>query len=208
LKEVYKKQIHIKIGFEIDYIDNQEDKINSYFNRYKSRLDFIIASIHVLNSDRGLWGMDDIIFSQEYDAIGTDNVYSQYYEVLRNMINTKEFDFDIIGHFDLPKKFNKIPKNKELIMSEIIETLELAKKRDVTIEINTAGFRKDVKEQYPSIDIIKKLYELDIPILLGSDAHSPNELAWQFKSIIKTLKKIGYNQLASFEKRKRSLIEI
>ena len=52
------------------------------------------------------------------------------------------------------------------------------------------------------------MLELDIPILLGSDAHDPSEIAWEFKPMINTLKEIGYNQLAHFEKRKRTFIEL
>ncbi|MHA1252800.1 MAG: histidinol phosphate phosphatase, partial [Candidatus Helarchaeota archaeon] len=73
---------------------------------------------------------------------------------------------------------------------------------------NTGGFRKDVGVQYPEEDIIRKMYDLDIPILLGSDAHSPEEIAWNFKIMIENLKKIGYTQLAHFNKRNRSFIEI
>ena len=68
--------------------------------------------------------------------------------------------------------------------------------------------RKQIKEQYPSVKIIKKMHELDIPILLGSDAHHPDELGFNFNNIIKLVKGIGYDQLAYFEKRKRSFIEL
>ncbi|MFX1594998.1 MAG: histidinol-phosphatase, partial [Promethearchaeota archaeon] len=63
-------------------------------------------------------------------------------------------------------------------------------------------------EQYPSKKIIREMYLLDIPIILGSDAHDPKEIAWEFEKILIMLKKIGYNQLAHFNKRKRTFIEI
>jgi histidinol-phosphatase (PHP family) len=93
-------------------------------------------------------------------------------------------------------------------MEKVVETLELAKKRDLTIEINSSGLRKNIREQYPSVEIIEKMYELDIPVLLGSDAHKIDEIAYEFKFIIDLLKKIGYNQLAYYNKRIRTFIEI
>jgi histidinol-phosphatase (PHP family) len=45
-------------------------------------------------------------------------------------------------------------------------------------------------------------------VLLGSDAHAPEEVAWKFKNMIRMIKEIGYNQMAHFSKRKRSFIEI
>ena len=79
---------------------------------------------------------------------------------------------------------------------------------DLVMEINTSGFRKDVKEQYPSTEIIRKMKELDIQVLLGSDAHDPREVGWEFKKMIGILKEMGYNQLAHFSKRKRTYIEL
>ena len=76
------------------------------------------------------------------------------------------------------------------------------------MEINTSGFRKKVKEQYPSTDIIRIMQELEIPILLGSDAHDPKEVGWEFNKMISILKNIGYNQLAHYSKRERTFIEI
>ena len=68
--------------------------------------------------------------------------------------------------------------------------------------------RKKGKEQYPSIDIIKMIYDLDILILLGSDAHKPEEVGYEFKSITKMLKDIGFTHFAHYKKRNRTFIEI
>ncbi|MHA1294396.1 MAG: histidinol-phosphatase HisJ family protein, partial [Promethearchaeota archaeon] len=210
LKKKYNQEINLRIAFEIDYFKNQEDALNSHLNRIKNNLDYILGSIHILDfqDGKGAWGFDDSRFLDDYEFYGPDKVYFHYFKMEQSMINSKKFDFDIISHLDLPKKFNHRPENKEKINNEVFKTLELIKKKNLTVEINTSGLRKNVKEQYPSNEYIQKMYELDIPILLGSDAHHPNEIAWEFKTIIKRLKKIGYNQLVHFKKRKRSFIEI
>jgi len=210
LKEKYKEDIIVRIGFEIDYLKNQEYALNNYLLPIKNRLDFILGSIHILNffDDRGAWSFDDSRFRQDFQFYGTDRVYSFYYKTVQKMLASNKFDFDIIAHFDLPKKFNDIPSNRELIWNEMMKCLELIKKRNVAMEINTGGLRKDCNEQYPSEKIIKQMYNLDIPVILGSDAHDPKEIAWEFEKIIIMLKNIGYNQLIHFNKRKRTFIEI
>lgn len=60
----------------------------------------------------------------------------------------------------------------------------------------------------PEEDIIKIIYNLDIPVVLSSDAHKPEDVGYEFRKTIKTLKNIGFNQLAHFKKRKLSFIEI
>lgn len=210
LREKFKNQINIRVGFEIDFFENQEVALNNHLNKIKSRLDYILGSVHILDfqDEKGAWGFDDSRFKKDYKYYGTDKVYTQYFKTLRKMLNSEQFDLDIVAHFDLPKKFNDFPNDKELIFNETMKTLELIKKKGMVMEINTGGLRKDVKEQYPSEEIINQMLDLDIQILLGSDAHNPNEIAWDFNSIIKLLKKVGYTQLVHFEKRNKTLLEI
>lgn len=207
LREKYKNQIDVKIGFEIDFMIDQEDILNDKIKGYKSRLDFIFGSVHILSGEKGKWCFDDNRFLKEYKNYGVDSVYLQYFEKLLKMIESKKFDFDVVGHFDLPKKFNKFPKNSELIYDKALKILEDIKKNDLVVEINTSGYRKDVNKQYPSWNLIKEIYNLDIPILLGSDAHHPSEVGYKFKEVLPELKKIGFNQLIRFTKRKKEYID-
>ncbi|MFX1314302.1 MAG: histidinol-phosphatase HisJ [Promethearchaeota archaeon] len=210
LREKYKDDLNVRIAFEIDFFENQESLLNLHLNKYKNRLDYILGAIHILNFNdgRGAWGFDDSRFRTDFNYYGPDNVYLLYYKTVQKMLNSNEFDFDIMAHFDLPKKFNDIPKNKKIVYNEVMKTLEIIKKRNIIIEINTSGLRKDAKEQYPSIEIIQEMHNLDISIILGSDAHDPNFVAWEFKKVIAMLKEIGYNYLAHFHKRKKSYLQI
>lgn len=210
LREKFKNQINIRVGFEVDFFENQEVALNNHLNKIKSRLDYILGSVHILDfqDGKGAWGFDDSRFKKDYKYYGVDKVYTQYFKTLRKMLNSEQFDLDILGHFDLPKKFNDFPNDKELIFNEAMKTLELIKKKGIVMEINTGGLRKDVKEQYPSEEIINQMLDLDIQILLGSDAHKPYQIAWEFQKMIKLLKKAGYSQLTHFEKRNKDFLEI
>lgn len=207
LRDKYKNQISVKIGFEVDFMIDQEVILIEKIKEYKDHLDFIFGSVHILSGENGKWCFDDNRFLKEYSDFGVDNVYLQYYTKLENMINSKKFDFDVVSHLDLPKKFNNFPENREIISDKVNKLLDLIKKRDLVVEINTGGYRKDVEEQYPSWDILSKIYSLDIPIVLGSDAHQPSEVAYNFKGCLTELKKIGFSQLVRFSKRKKEYID-
>ncbi|MBD3197847.1 MAG: histidinol-phosphatase HisJ [Candidatus Lokiarchaeota archaeon] len=209
LKQEYQDIIEIRTGLEIDYIKDQTERVIPLLNKNKDKIDYILGSLHVLHIGDEPWCFDDSRFMKQYNQYKTINdVYLHYYETKKRMLENTKFEFDIVSHFDLPKKFNKLPENKELVYDKASQVLEIIKKKDLTVEINTSGFRKEVKEQYPSIEIIRKLDELDIPILLGSDAHEPSEVAWKFKEITELLKKIGFSQFAHFDKRTRIMIDI
>jgi len=209
LREKYKNNIEVKIAFELDFVEKQVEKHHKYLERYSDQLDYIIGSIHNLNTRFGLFAFDDFRFLKYYHKFeDTDEIFMNYFKTMQAMINSEQFNFTTIGHFDLPKKFNIIPNNKELIMEEGINALEMVKKRDLVIEINTSGLRRPIKEQYPSEEYIKKMYNLGIDVVLGSDAHHPNEIAYEFKSSVKLLKKIGYERLAHFDKMAKSFVKI
>lgn len=209
LKVHYQNKIEIKLAFELDFIKPQVNAHKTYLEKYTNDLDYILGSVHILLRNGKMFAFDDNRFLKNYTLYDSiNNLYIDYYDNLRDMISSPEFSFDIVSHIDLPKKYNKRPEDPELIADHIDRTLELIKKENLTIEINTSGWRKEVKEQYPSKKIIKKMFELDIPILLGSDAHHPDEVGYHFKEAIKIVQDIGYNQLAYFNKRQRSFIEI
>ncbi|MFO8017403.1 MAG: histidinol-phosphatase HisJ [Promethearchaeia archaeon] len=208
LQKKYGEKITIRAGFEIDFLLNQEHLLNKQLDKFKEKLDYILGSVHILEGDRGKWSFDDSRFLQEYKDIGVDQVYLAYYETLQKMILSDSFDFDIVSHFDLPKKFNLFPKQKETVQNEAFETLELIKENEKVMEINTGGLRKEVKQQYPSKRIIEEMFSLGIPVLLGSDAHHPSEVAFEFGQMKSMLKEIGYNRLAHFENRTMHFVDL
>lgn len=100
------------------------------------------------------------------------------------------------GHFDLPKKFAIYPENRLLVDEKIEAVLHTIKTTGMAVEINSAGFRKKVTQQYPEDKIIKNLINHNIPIVLGSDAHKPHEVGFAFDTILKKLKDFGLPTLA------------
>ncbi len=183
--------ISIKIGFEVDFpFHDSFDK--TYL--YDQRIDYLIGSCHFLDD----WAFDNPRYMDKYDKIDINEVYERYYEILNYLAASKSFN--IIGHFDLVKKFGHRP-TKDL--SKIVEeTAKLISRYNIAVEINTAGLRKPVSEIYPSSDIVDILFSNNVPITLGSDSHAPEEVGYCFDKAIALIKKAGYRKIAGFEKRK------
>ena len=195
LKEKYKEKITLKKALEIDFLPGfmNEDLL-------KLDLDYRIGAVHFL----GTWGFDNPEFLSEYSKRDINDCWEEYFEATRNL--AKSGKFDIIAHMDLLKVFNYRP-TKDL-RSTIEKTLKTIKKANIAIEINPAGLRKEVKEQYPSRDILELCYELEIPITFGSDAHSVEHIGFENESIKALAKEIGFKKCANFTKRDRELVEI
>ncbi len=190
------KNIKIKTGFEVDYYENDNRYFKKHNNLYYD-LDFVIGSIHFFDEI----SMDQKEFLEKRNQIGIVNIWKKYFsEMNKLIINYREF-FDIIGHFDLPKKFgDKIPEE----LFDIVDgLLLLIKEKELVIELNTSGWYKPVKELYPSIEIIRKAKNYGIEFTVGSDAHSPTEVGRGFQNLIKILEDIGINKLITFRKHKK-----
>jgi histidinol-phosphatase (PHP family) len=126
-------------------------------------------------------------------------IWNRYYELLLEFVS--EGGFEIIGHFDLPKKFGSRPPETERIDSLIDDILTVAADNHIVMELNTAGLRKPVGEIYPSQEILRKARKKGVGITFGSDAHSPCEVAANFAEAIQLAKESGFDKYTTFENR-------
>jgi histidinol-phosphatase (PHP family) len=55
-------------------------------------------------------------------------------------------------------------------------------KGNLAVELNTSGFHYPVKEAFPSPDLLRRCAQLQIPLVTGSDAHTPEVGGQGFRS--------------------------
>jgi histidinol-phosphatase (PHP family) len=194
LKMKYAKDIEILLGYEVDFL--QGDYILDEI--IGSDVDYIIGSVHYLDD----WGFDNPAFIKEYEKRDIDTIWQEYFQA--NELMAKSGKFDIVGHMDLMKVFRFLPKKE--IKTLALQTLKTIKKANMVLEINSSGFRKPIKEQYPSQDILEVAYELNIPITFGSDAHSIEQVGLYYEDVVTLAKSIGYNEAIRFSKRDKGKI--
>jgi histidinol-phosphatase (PHP family) len=159
-----------------------------------------VGSVHFI----GDWLIDSEEQIYEWKRRDIDHVYQQYFSLVQNM--AKSGLFDIVGHLDLVKKFNFRPKND--ISGLMLETIEIIGKSKMCVEVNTGGLRKPCHEIYPSENLIKTCFDHGLPITLGSDAHSPQEVGADFDKTADFLRKIGYTEIVRFTRRKREFVRL
>ena len=71
------------------------------------------------------------------------------------------------------------------------------------MEINTSGLRKAGRAIHPHRLILAEMYRRKIPVVLGSDAHAPEDVAGGFEEAFALLEAIGYRSISYFRKRSR-----
>ncbi|PAF44275.1 histidinol-phosphatase [Helicobacter sp. 11S02596-1] len=187
-KEKYKDKIEILLGLEVDFINGKRDLIEASVLECPS--DYLIGSVHFLDD----WGFDNPEFMGEYAKRDLEACWINYLNAIEEMAKSKLFQ--IVGHLDLLKVFGHKPT--KTISPHLQKTLQAIKDAQMVLEINAAGLRKPIKEQYPSLEILKYAKKIGIPITFGSDAHDVSHVGFGYEDCAKIAKIAGYNEAIFF----------
>lgn len=198
LRDEYEGRIAVRVSVEADYIEGREAELLSILGRFE--FDYVLGSVHFMDG----WLIDAPEFADRYRQERVAEIYRRYYARLRKAIALG--CFDLIAHFDLPKKFGFLPE--EDLTDVVSATLDEAAIRNVAIELSSAGLRKPVGEIYPSRAILREMRSRDIPISLSSDAHAPEEIGAGYTQLLTLARSEGYEELATFARRVRRMVEI
>ncbi|MBC2745209.1 MAG: histidinol-phosphatase [Desulfosarcina sp.] len=196
LARQYREKITVRVGLEIDFSPRHVDRCIDIVNTFD--LDVVGSSIHFLDGEdvvtrQSAWGRGEI---------SADVVYPKYLRVLESML---DYDyFNVVCHLDLPKKYNKRPSPP--VVKGFLNLLEKIRENDLAVELNTSGFHYPVKEAFPSPELLGRCAQLQIPVVTGSDAHSPESVGRDLDKARDLLETAGYQHLTGFSHRRRETL--
>jgi histidinol-phosphatase (PHP family) len=206
LKNVYADKLNIFLGLEIDFIPGMMEDFAGLIQQ--GNLDYSIGSVHLVGNgnEKNLWFTDGPkIESYDYGLqtfFGGDirKAVKAFYNQTNQMIVSQLFD--VIGHFDKVKMHNQnryFTEDEKWYAGLVFETLELIKQRGIIVEVNTRGiYKKRSDSFFPSDFILRRMKELEIPLIISSDAHHPEELQFLFDKAVKAVQEAGYNRIMRF----------
>lgn len=207
LKAKYGKKIKIYRALEMDFVPELSNDFLHWKNQCKT--DYLIGSIHLVKppDTDSLWFIDgpkyEIYDQGLNDFFGGDikQAARTYYHQINEMIETQ--DFDVLGHMDKIKMHNRARffTEDELWYQKLVnECLDLVKQKELIVEVNTRGiYKKRSNSLFPDGLTLQKVRDLNIPILLSSDAHQPDELNLGFDDAVTKLIDIGFKEVMFFD---------
>ena len=197
-------QITLLRGTEVGFEKSIANDVTDFLNKY----DFAIRvlSIHSVSG-----GKD---FANEFRTHGewkySDDVILDYYQANYDAVSMID-NFHILGHLDYITRYTPDGANTDLTpyLDLIREILVTCIKKDIALDINTAGIRYGLPYFHPQTKILKLYKDLGGKFLtLGSDAHRVEDMNFYFKEATEILEAIGFSHITSFAKNKYEQIPI
>jgi histidinol-phosphatase (PHP family) len=190
--------IKIRAGIELDNDPDRSAAGRQWVERHWDRLDFVLGSVHFLEDDKVMF---DTVpeGSAQFENRDVDDVYRDYLKRVREMAASGLVD--CLAHIDLVKIHGHRPRGE--IDAIFGETLDLIAGKGLAIELSTAGWRKPVKEQYPSAAVIRLAKEKGIPFTTASDAHSHVQLGEEYGRLAEVMSALGVREISVYEKHER-----
>ncbi|MGZ6705517.1 MAG: histidinol-phosphatase [Solirubrobacteraceae bacterium] len=197
-----REQTDLKLGIEADFIPGREDRTGELLAAHD--FDYVVGSIHFVG--------DGALDYEKYDIwsgfSSPDRVWRTYFEWLGEAARCGLFD--ILAHPDLVKYWG--PSRRPWPERDLRSYYELAMggiaDSNIAVEVSTAGLRKPVGELYPSRALLEMVLEAGNPIVLSSDAHTPEDVGRDYDRALELLDELGVGELATFERRARRLAPI
>lgn len=187
-KQTYQNQINLYIGLEIEYLDAYASYYPILFTEYS--IDYLIMGQHFfVGPDKKCYNLYDNSFPSEYLICHSQNM-------IKGM-DTGFFKY--IAHPDL--MFIRDYGMDESCKKAIETLVGGAEKGHHILELNANGFRRGkqtysdgYRYPYPVDAFWREVAKTDIPVIIGSDSHSPSIICDEYTDYAKEYaSKLGLN---------------
>lgn len=169
-------------------------------------------------------GNYDFVICSSHTALKIDPYYPEYWKdktVIQGardyfaeiLTNVQNFDnFDVYGHLDYCMRYIQAT-NEDLKLSHYEDIFEeifkILIEKGKGIEINSNGLRSSLKQFNPNPAILKLYKDMGGEIVtFGSDAHSPEYIAYENKKAEELLLSLGFKYHVNFKSRKPEFISL
>jgi len=203
LKIQYKGKIEIYLGLEIDHVHEHPESQKALATL--PELDYFLGSFHCMWSPkRSLYREIDstpeifrAILEEDFGG-NIQELVKRYYQYMAELLQTLQPT--ILGHFDLIKKNNPdslyFKESEPWYQKAVRDVLPYIRKHEPIVEVNTGGIaRGKTKEVYPSPWILYELQKEDVPVMINTDAHTPELLDAYMEEASYILKDVGYRRV-------------
>lgn len=198
LREQYRGQIWIGIGMEFGLMPHLPQTLSALLERWP--FDFVIASQHFVAGK-------DPYYPSYFEGRSERECYEEYFRVMYgNLQRFGPSSFDTLGHMDYVVRYGPNQNRSYTYASyadHIDPILRFLIEHGKCLEVNTGGFKYGLGEPNPAADVLRRYRELGGELItVGSDAHAPEHLCFDFDRAAALLTGLGFRYYTVFEQRR------
>ncbi len=182
LKQKYAGKISVLCGVEQD----------AYSSESTDGFDYVIGSAHYLKVNGEYRPLDED--PTAFEKVCRDGFGGDYYALAEAYFSlvagfAERDDVSIIGHFDLIAKFNEggrlFDENAPRYLSAAKNAADRLLAAGKIFEVNTGAIARGYRTvPYPAPTLFMYIRGMDGRLILSSDAHSPQNVAFAFDRIV------------------------
>jgi histidinol-phosphatase (PHP family) len=183
--------------------------------------DYVITSNHYLPPHDGrIMAVDNSLelllaeVNTHYDGNEITMLRDYYTDVVRSVEVRRP---DVVGHFDLVKKFNRDDRvfnensaeYRQMALSALDAVLDVLLKYGGMLEVNTGAWARGLRDEpYPAPFLLRHAAQRKAPVILSSDSHSVTTLNAKFDEAIALLCAAGFSRVMTLKAGARVPIRI
>ncbi|TEY80884.1 hypothetical protein BOTCAL_0036g00120 [Botryotinia calthae] len=201
LREKYKNELNILIGFEGEWIRSDYGPLIKDLAS-NPLVDFFIGSIHHVNEIP--IDYDAALYAKAIGKSGgsEEQLYGDYFEQQYELLQTLKPK--VVGHFDLIRLLSANPDRDltewkgvwDMVLRNLLEVV----KYGGLLEINTSALRKGLKEPYPGRQICEAYIRFGGKFTISDDSHGIGHVGTNFVKAIDYIESLGVEELYTFER--------
>jgi len=184
LQTLYAGRIDIKLGVEVGYNPRAVAKIRE---RLAARSwDRIGISYHYMPLDdhpdedlNMLTLAEDVVARAR--RYGGERILDNYFAGLLEAVQL--LPGTVLCHLDAALRHAGTLPLSEKHLAAVDALLRLVKEKGMAMEVNTSGLAMMRAEAFPRLALLQKAVDLGIPLVAGSDAHSPEQVGRFFQDV-------------------------
>lgn len=188
-RDAFAGELEVLLGIESDYFPGYEDWIERLHRR--AEFHHCLGSVHWQGPEYG----------EKFNNKDEQAFRLAYWENLAASAETGLYD--TLAHPDLIKNYRPASWSFEPWSGAIASALDRIAKTGVAMELNTSGLHKMYSEMNPGPQMLAMMRSRNIPVVLGSDSHTPRRVGEGFVTALEALRGAGYDEVSLFRNRQR-----
>ena len=192
LREEYAGKLNLYIGIEMDTLGPVQ------------QAEYTIGSTHSILKDGNLVMVDDTEekLVQAVETLWNGNWYAMaedYFELEATVYDQLHCDW--VGHFDLITKFNEgyrhFDETKDAYLEPALAAMKKLNSQGLPFEINTGAISRGYRTApYPNSILLRELKAMGGRIMINSDSHSADTIAYAFEQAQRIAYECGFRKVS------------